>query len=94
MTALLHRRRPLKRSLPFPVPALCSTPRGERASDGWDALHPDSTRCAATHRVGQGRRAFAAAPQARGATHSAGPTREHGEHAEEPSLEAPEHRGT
>src|SRR5271165_4711087 len=59
-------------ALPFPVPALCSTPRGERASDYRDALRPDSARCAAAHRAGQGRRVLhAAAPQARGATRSA-----------------------
>jgi len=30
MTVLLHGRRPLNWPLPFHVPALCSTPRGER----------------------------------------------------------------
>jgi hypothetical protein len=43
-------------------------------------------------RAGQGRRPFAAAPQARGTTRSAIHPREHGEHAEELSLEVPEHR--
>ena len=72
MTVTLNRQRPHRRPLPFPVPALCSTPRGERASDCRDALRPDSTRCAAAHRAGQGRRVLhAAAPQARGATRSA-----------------------
>lgn len=63
---------PHRRPFPSPVPALCSTPRGARASDCRDALRPDSTRCATAHKAGQGRRVLhAAAPQARGATRSA-----------------------
>jgi hypothetical protein len=56
----------------FPVPALCSTPRGERASDCREALCPDGARCAAARRADKERRVLhAAAPQARGATRSA-----------------------